>query len=122
MAANVDTPETGPDEQRDREPAHYMLAFAIGALVGIGFAAIWIPEQRRRRLPALIGDRYRRVRDAGASALDEIRSAGGEAIGEFRQELGSSLEAAREEMAEMARKQLKQARGTLRREYRKLRR
>jgi hypothetical protein len=122
MAANVEAPETGSDEQRNSEPAHYLLAFAIGALVGIGFAAIWIPKQRRRRLPTLIGERYRRVRDAGGAALDEIRSASSEAIGDFRQELGASLEAAREEMADMARKQLKQARGTLSREYRKLRR
>ena len=120
--------ETG--KGRDSEPertgglqiVHYLLAFAIGALVGIGIATTWIPEKQRRRLPALVRDRYRKLRDASASALDDVRDSGRELVGEFREELGSSLEAAREELGDMAGQQLKQVRAALRREARKLRR
>lgn len=112
----LDTPENG-----QREPVERLLVFAIGALVGAGFAAIWIPERRRSRLPARMGKRYRRVCKAGGTAIDEIRKAGREIANDFREELGASLEAAREEFLDMARRQLEQTRRTLQREYKKVR-
>lgn len=121
----VETVRGRESEQETRsglQAAHYLLAFTIGALVGIGIAATWIPEKQRRRLPAVLRDRYRKVRDASASALEDMRDSGREVAGEFREELGSSLEAAREELSDMAGQQLKQMRAALRREARKLRR
>ncbi len=100
------------------EPTKYLLAFAIGALVGAGLAATWIPERPRRRLPAIAAKRYRRVRRAGSAALDEVREATRELSGEFREELGAALEAAREEFRDMARRQLEQVWKALRRERR----
>lgn len=100
------------------EPTKYLLAFAIGALVGAGLAATWIPERPRRRLPAIAAKRYRRVRRAGSAALAEVREATRELSGEFREELGAALDAAREEFRDMARQQLEQVRKALRRERR----
>jgi uncharacterized membrane protein YccC len=120
MVAKVRPPGADSGEIDRREPAQYFLAFVIGAFVGAGLAGIWIPERRRRRLPEVARRRYRRVRRAGAAALDEIREAGREIAGEFRDELGASLEAAREEFGDMARQQLKHVRGTLRRDRRRL--
>ncbi|KPK79534.1 MAG: hypothetical protein AMS25_12340 [Gemmatimonas sp. SM23_52] len=120
MAAARDrTQIEGVGSQR-YEPAHFLLAFAIGALVGTGLAAIWVPERRRRRLPAVLGQRYRRVRKASTAALGEIRKAGRRIVHEFREELGASLEAAREEFKDMTRQQLDQAHRALRQEQRKL--
>ena len=62
-------------EEAQREPAEFLVAFAIGALVGVGLAAIWVPEPRRSRLPTVLGKRYRRARKAGATALEEVREA-----------------------------------------------
>ena len=122
MVETVKGRDSEPESTSGLQTAHYLLAFAIGALVGIGVAATWIPEKRRRRLPALVRDRYRKVRDASATALEDMRDAGRELASEFREELGSSLEAAREELGDMAGQQLKQVRAALRREARKLRR
>jgi hypothetical protein len=109
-----------PEERSRHVPAEFLLALAAGTFVGIGLAAVWVPEKRRRRLPATVRKRYRRVRDASALALDEIRSASREIAGEFREELGANLEAAGEEFKDMARHQLEQVRSTLRRERRKV--
>ena len=105
-----------------REQAGTALAFAIGAAIGVGIAAIWVPRRRSTRLPAVLGRRYRRVRKAGAAAFDELRDAAREVAGDFREELGASLEAAREEFGEIARKQLAQTRQALSREVSKVRR
>ncbi|UCF20572.1 MAG: hypothetical protein JSU87_03930 [Gemmatimonadota bacterium] len=121
----VETSRERPGEEDSTsglQATHYLLAFAIGALVGIGIAATWIPEKTRRRLPALLRDRYRKLRDVGTTRLDDWRDSGRALVGEFREELGSSLEAAREELGDMAGQQLKQMRTALRREARKLRR
>jgi uncharacterized membrane protein YccC len=99
--------------------AEFVLAFTIGALIGIGLAVTWVPERRRRRLPARVGHGYRRLREVGATALDDLRRSSREAASEFREELGASLEAAREELGEIARQQLEQARKAMRRERRK---
>lgn len=120
MAAERDRREAERGGGQRHEPAHFLLAFVIGALVGTGLAAIWVPERRRRRLPATLGQRYRRVREASTAALGEIRKAGRRIVGEFREELGASLEAAREEFKDMTRQQLDQAHRALRREQRKL--
>ena len=120
MAAERDRTETEGGGSQRYEPAHFLLAFVIGALVGTGLAAIWVPERRRRRLPAALGQRHRRVRQAGTTALGEIRKGGRRIVGEFREELGASLEAAREEFKEMTRQHLDQAQRALRREQRKL--
>ncbi len=122
---------TPNDADREESPAAFtaaapeaepVLAFVIGALVGAGLAALWIPRRRRRRLPGPVGRGYERLRDAGATALSELRRAGREAVAEFREELGASLEAAREELEGMAREQLEGARRAVARERRKRRR
>jgi len=105
-----------------REPAHYLLAFAIGTLVGIGVANTWLPQRRRTRLPGIVRRRYRRVRKAGSNTLQELRDARREVTGEFREELGATLEAARAELADMAREQFEGLRDAVRREQRKGRR
>jgi hypothetical protein len=117
LAARAEAPD---DSRRpiDSGRPTYLLAFTVGALVGAGLAAIWIPERPRRRLPAIASRRYRRVRRASVTALDEIREAGREIAGELREELAATLEAAREEFGHMARGQLEQARRALRRERR----
>jgi flagellar biosynthesis/type III secretory pathway M-ring protein FliF/YscJ len=120
MAAEPSRTEIASGEHKRQEPAQLLLAFAIGALVGIGLAAIWVPERRRRRLPAALSRRYQRMRKASTATLDEIRKAGRPIAGEFREELGASLEAAREELKDMARHQLDQVHQALRREQRKL--
>ena len=102
-----------------RDQASLVLALAIGAALGVGIAAIWIPERRRRRLPAILGRRYRRVRKASAAALEDFRRAAREASADFRADLGATLEAAREELAELGRRQLQHTRKTLQREHRK---
>ena len=106
----------------DRHPRLFILAFIIGTLVGVGLAATWIPERRRRRMTTGLGEGYRRLRKASAAALDDLRRTSGAIASEFREELGASLEAAREEFGDMARHQLDSTRKALRREYRKLRR
>jgi hypothetical protein len=111
-----------PENVERRHSTEFLLAFTIGALVGIGLAVTWIPERRRRRAPAGLREGYRRVRRSGAAALDEIRQASRHAAADFREELSAGLEAAREEFGDMARQQLEQARKTLRREHRGLRR
>ena len=100
------------------EQAGVALAFAIGAAIGVGLAAIWVPK-RRNRLPAALGRRYQRVRKASAAALDELRDAAREISGDFREELGTTLEAAREELVDIARKQLDQTREIVKRERRR---
>lgn len=109
-------------EEVQREPGEFLVAFAIGALVGVGLAAIWVPERRRSRLPAVLSKRYRRARKASATALEEVREAGRELGKELREELAAHLEVGREELLDMARGQVEQTRKTLRREYEKLRR
>ncbi len=109
-------------EEAQREPAKFLVAFAIGALVGVGLAAIWVPEPRRSRLPTVLGKRYRRARKAGATALEEVREASRELAKELREELATHLEAGREELLDLARGQIEQTRKALRREYGKLRR
>jgi predicted acylesterase/phospholipase RssA len=118
MAGEARLAEDGSETIGRGEPIRYILALTIGALVGAGLAATWVPERPRRRLPAIAAKRYRRVRRAGSAALEEIRGAGRELSGEFREELGATLEAAREEFRDMARQQLEQVRKALRRERR----
>lgn len=99
------------------------LALGIGAVVGVGIAATWLPRRRRRRrrlLPHQLTRRYRRTRSARSSMADDIRASGQELLADFREELAASLEAAREELSDMARQQLKQLRGTRRRERSKI--
>lgn len=120
MTAEPNRTESTSGEHKRQEPAHFLLAFAIGALVGTGLAAIWVPQRRRRRLPAALSRRYRLMRKASTAALDEMRKAGRTILGEFREELGASVEAAREEVKDMVRHQLGQVHQALRREQRKL--
>jgi len=113
------------DELDDTGRGHktqFLMAFAIGALVGIGLAATWIPERRRKRLTTGIGEGYRRLRRASAAALDDVRRTSAEVASDFREELRASLDVARGEFGDMARKQLDHARETLKRERKKLRR
>jgi len=111
-----------PGTDEGRHTREFVLAFVIGTLVGIGLAATWIPERRRKRMTSGLGEGYRRLRHASASALDDLRRASRSATRDFREELGASLEAAREEFGDMARHQLENTRKALRREYKKLRR
>ncbi|MGD8867159.1 MAG: hypothetical protein PVI01_06005 [Gemmatimonadales bacterium] len=100
-----------PFEKED-EPDHrkeYLLAFAIGALVGVGLAATWIPEKNRARIRAGIGEGYQRMRRASRRLTSD-----------FREELASGLEAAREEFRDMTRQQIRQMRKTLQRERKRL--
>lgn len=115
------------DEIPDLEPSplirnELLLAFGIGACVGAGLAAIWIPEPPRRRPGRALEQRYHRARRAGASALAESRRRGAELAAEFREDLAAHLEAAREELVDIARKQIKTTRKRLQREYNKRRR
>jgi hypothetical protein len=94
------------------------LALGIGAAVGVGIAATWVPRRRRRRrrlLPDPLAQRYRRRRSS-RSRVDDIRNSSQELLADFREELAANLEAARAEFGDMARQQLRQLRGTLRRE------
>ncbi len=118
MAGEAQPADDGPQTLGRGEPTRYLFALTIGALVGAGLAATWIPERQRRRLPAIAAKRYRRVRRAGSAALEEIREASRELSGEFREELGATLEAAREEFRDMVHQQLEQVRKALRRERR----
>ncbi|NIN70881.1 MAG: hypothetical protein GTO46_02875 [Gemmatimonadetes bacterium] len=118
MAAEAQPADDGTETIGRGETTRYLLALTIGALVGAGLAATWIPERQRRRLPALAAKRYRRVRRAGSAALEEIREAGRELSGEFQEEIGATLEAAREEFRDMVRQQLEHARKALRPERR----
>lgn len=120
MVVNIDPPDTDEDlvNETGGSPAH-VLAFVVGALVGVAIASIWIPEPRRR-LPSVVRRRYERVRESGGAAIDELREAGREISGEFREELGATLEAAREELSEMARQQLENVRDALGRERKKV--
>ena len=97
------------------------LAFAIGAVVGVGIALTWIPERSRRRVGPTIVRGYEKARRASAETLEDARRRGGELAAEFREELAANLEAAREEFSDMARKQMKSAKKALKREYSKLR-
>ncbi len=114
MVTESKVTEEGSETLGQREPSEHVLAFVIGALVGAGIAAVWVPERRRRQLPEITARRYRRVRRAGAATLDELREAGREIGGEFREELGTLLEAAREEFQDMTRAQLEQVGKALR--------
>lgn len=118
MVVETRPPDDGSTTIGRGEPAKYVLALTIGALVGAGLAATWIPERRRRGLPEIATRRYRRVRRASSAALEEVREAARELNREFQEELGAILEAAREEFGDMARQQLEQVRKTLRRERR----
>jgi hypothetical protein len=118
MAGEARLADDGSQTVGQGEPTKYLLALTIGALVGAGLAATWIPERPRHRLPAIAAKRYRRVRRAGSVALEEFREAGRELSGEFREELGATLEAAREELGDMARQQLEQVWKALRRDRR----
>lgn len=115
-------PEVGSSLTLGRDQASLALAFTIGAAIGVGLAAIWVPERRRSRLPAAVGKRYRHMRKAGGAALDDLRSTAREVAGDFREELGATLEAAREEFMDIARKQIRQTRQALQREQRRPRR
>ena len=98
--------------EREEEPDHrkeYLLAFAIGALVGIGLAATWIPEKNRKRIRAGIGEGYQRMRRASRRLTND-----------FRDELAANLEAARDEFRDMTRRQVRQMRKTLDRERKRL--
>jgi uncharacterized membrane protein YccC len=120
MFASIDPSDTEEDlvSETEGRSAH-LLAFAVGALVGIAIASIWIPEPRNR-LPRVVRRRYQRVREAGGAALDELREASREITGEFREELGTTLEAAREELSDMARQQLENVRDALGRERKRV--
>jgi hypothetical protein len=120
MFANIDPSDTDEEllSETEGRSAH-LLAFAVGALVGIAIASIWIPEPRHR-LPRVVRHRYQRVREAGGAALDELREASREITGEFREELGTTLEAAREELSDMARQQLENVRDALSRERKRV--
>ncbi len=96
-----------------------LLAFGIGALLGVGLAAIWIPEQPRRRPGLALARRYHSARRAGTSALAETTKRGAELAAEFREDLAAHLEAAREELVDIARKQIKTTRRALQRDYTK---
>lgn len=121
MVANIDPPRMDEDLLNETEGrSAHLLAFAVGALVGIAIASIWIPEPRRRRLPGVVRRRYDRVREAGGAAIDELREAGRDITGEFREELGATLEAAREELSDMARQQLENVRAALGRERKRM--
>ena len=109
------------DEETRRQAAGLALAFAIGALVGVGLAVTWIPGLKRRPAPAIVRG-YRRAREASGAALSEARQWGSDLAAEFREELAANIEAAREEFVDMARKQLGSARKTLEKEYGKFRR
>jgi hypothetical protein len=87
----------------------YLLAFVIGALVGLGLAATWIPEKRRKRLQAGVGEGYRRVRNTGRRLVSD-----------FREEIATSLEAAREELGDMTRQQVNNVRKAVERERKRL--
>ena len=100
------------------EPAELAMAFAIGAALGAGLAAICVPERRRSGLPKTVRRRYSRVRKTSYAAVDELRAAAREVAGDFREEIGATLEAGREELRETVRKQLIQKRRALRRENR----
>jgi carboxylesterase type B len=101
----------------------FILAFAIGTLIGIGLAATWIPEPRRKRKsPSELTQRYRRMRNTSVAAIEDVRRAARETAGELREELAANLEAARDELGDLARQQLDNAQRSLRREYKKLRR
>lgn len=98
--------------EKEEEPDHrkeYLLAFAIGALVGLGLAATWVPEKNRARIRAGIGEGYQRMRRASHRLTSD-----------FREELASGLEAAREELRDMTRQQIRQMRKTLQRERKRL--
>jgi hypothetical protein len=111
------------DSPLKRHTPEFLLAFTIGALVGIGLAVTWVPEHKRRRTSAArIGERYRRMRAASAAAIEDMRETARKAASDFREELGAGLEAAREEFGDMARQQLTGTRKALRREIKKLRR
>ncbi len=119
----MESPENSADESTRERPAptHLMLAFGIGALVGIGVAVTWLPERRRRRgLPRYLTQRYQRAREASGAALSDLRGAGRELISDFRDELAANVEAAREQLAETTRDQLEGLRKPVRRERRKL--
>lgn len=118
MAGEARLADDGSQTVGRGEPTKYLLALTIGALVGAGLAATWIPERPRHKLPAIAAKRYRRVRRAGSAALEEIREASRELSGEFREELGATLEAAREELGDMAHQQLEQVWKALRRDRR----
>lgn len=110
------------DSHSDRSYATGLaLAFAIGAVVGVGIAVTWIPERSRRRVGPTIVKGYQRARRAGADALDEARRRSRDLAAEFREELASNLEAAREEFSDIARKQVTSAKKALKREYSRLR-
>lgn len=113
--------EDGDRYETGSHTAGLALAFAIGALVGVGIALTWIPEPSRRRVGPTIVKGYQRARRAGAETLEEARRRGGELAAEFREELAANIEAAREEFSDMARKQVKSAKKALKREYSKLR-
>ena len=111
----------GSRRKRENHRPQFFLAFAIGTLVGIGLAATWIPEKRRKRVQAKIGQGYRQIRDSGASALREARTSGERLLGEFREELGGNVEAAREELRDIAHDYLDGFRKALQRERNRLR-
>jgi len=98
-------------------PAGLLLAFTIGALVGVGLAVTWIPKRLKSPQQPRLVRGYHRAREAGSSALREGRRLGTELTAEFREELAANIEAAREELVDMARKQVKKARKALQREY-----
>ena len=123
MATSSEDPRNPePDAPTSRGPTHHLLAFAIGTLVGMGVANIWIPDRRRSRLPGIVRRRYRRVRKAGSGTLNELRDARREVAHEFREELGATLEAARSELAEIARQQVEGLVQAVRREQKGARR
>ena len=101
------------------QPAGLLLAFTIGALVGVGLAVTWIPRRPKSRPQPRVVRGYHRAREAGSSALREGRRLGAELTSEFREELAANIEAAREELVDVARKQVKKTRRALQREYSK---
>ena len=116
-----DNPDVEADTIERPERTHLLLALGIGALVGAGIAATWLPtrRRRRRRLPGVLARPYSRVREAGGAAIDDIRSAGRGLVADFRDELSANLEAARDDFGDIARQQIVQLRKALQRERRK---
>ncbi|KPK65285.1 MAG: hypothetical protein AMS21_05090, partial [Gemmatimonas sp. SG8_38_2] len=73
MVAQVKSGSGKFNDAERGQKTEFLLAFAIGALVGIGLAATWIPQRRRKKTGTGISEGYRRLRRASAAAFDDVR-------------------------------------------------